>query len=169
MYRENAVHKLDANVKRMAEKSPYSSDDEPRVTYTSKQESTLYTLNAATGRMIREVGGDDAMFGLDSVDSCKALTGTGLGGLPEEEECESRSHINIARTDYTITIRNTTTLERVCTIKYSEWSGNALDWDLGTAYKSMGGTGANTYIISGHDGRFHSALITLAASMTCAH
>lgn len=147
IYKDNALQKIGATMKTLTDLSTWASTEEPLVIYTAKKDATLYTLNAATGRMIKEVSSDAAMFGFSNMDSCKPVTG--FEGL-DDEECESKSHFMISRTDYTVVIRNQTTLEPICTIRYSEWAANGRDRDLGQQYLS---TADNKYFLSSHDGR----------------
>lgn len=139
------IQKLGITVKQLADHlSPYGSD-EPAVVYTAEKKSTLFTLNAATGRLIKEFSASSAMAGM--LDSCKPVNK--FSGL-DEEECESNSQISIGRTDYTVAIHNQSSLEPICTIRYSEWTPNNRDRDLQQQYQT---TMDNKYIYAGHDGR----------------
>ncbi|KAF2092795.1 kinase-like protein [Rhizodiscina lignyota] len=149
IYKDNGLQKIAATVKTLTDMSTYASSEEPFVIYTAKKDATLFTLNAATGRLIKEVSSDAAMFGYAAENSCPPVADF----ESVNEECESRSHFMIARTDYTVVIRNQSTLEPICTIRYSEWAANGRDRDLGAQYQS---TLDNNYILSRHDGHFLS-------------
>ncbi|KAF1982387.1 hypothetical protein K402DRAFT_363106 [Aulographum hederae CBS 113979] len=139
------IQKLDLTIKQLAEQfSPYSSQDPP-ITYTADKKSTLYTLNAGNGKLIKEFSAAGSI--ISDQGSCKPAQG--FEGL-EDEECESSSTVMIGRTEYTVTMHNETSGAPICTIRYFEWTPNNRDRDLQNQYKA---TMDNTYIYSQHDGR----------------
>lgn len=138
------IHKLNLTVKQLAEElSPYASDDPP-VVYTAEKKNTLYTVDAATGRILKQFssGGSSVI----DEGSCRRISS--LEGI-DEDECESIGTLALGRTEYTVGIANRDTGTPICTIKYFEWAPNNRDRDLQLQYSS---TMDNKYVYSKHDG-----------------
>ncbi|KAK7734426.1 bifunctional endoribonuclease/protein kinase ire1 [Botryosphaeria dothidea] len=138
------IHKLNLTVRQLAEElSPYASDDPP-VVYTAEKKNTLYTIDAATGRILKQFssGGSSVI----DEGSCRRISG--LEGI-DEDECESIGTLALGRTEYTVGIANRDTGTPICTIRYFEWAPNNRDRDLQLQYSS---TMDNKYVYSKHDG-----------------
>ncbi|EOD48845.1 putative protein kinase and ribonuclease protein [Neofusicoccum parvum UCRNP2] len=138
------IHKLNLTVRQLAEElSPYASDDPP-VVYTAEKRNTLYTVDAATGRILKQFSSS----GSSVIDegSCRRISG--FEGI-DEDECESIGTLALGRTEYTVGIANRDTGTPICTIRYFEWAPNNRDRDLQDQYSS---TMDNKYVYSKHDG-----------------
>ncbi|KAK7555906.1 hypothetical protein IWX49DRAFT_86373 [Phyllosticta citricarpa] len=138
------VQKLGLTIRQLAEDlSPYASEDPP-VVYTAEKKTTLYTIDAATGNILKQFSSGGASV-IDE-GSCRRISG--LRGV-DEEECESIGVLVLGRTEYKIGIANRDTGAPICTIKYFEWAPNNRDRDLHSQYSS---TMDNKYVYSKHDG-----------------
>ncbi len=138
------VQGLGLTVKQLVEDlSPYASEDPP-VVYTGEKKNTLYTIDAATGRILKVFSSSGSTV-IDE-GSCRRMSG--LEGL-DEAECESVGTLTLGRTEYTIGIQNQATGEPLCTIRYFEWGPNNRDKDLQGQYMS---TMDNKYVYSKFDG-----------------
>lgn len=139
------IQKLGLTVKQLAEEfSPYASDDPPAV-YTAEKKSTLYTLNAKNGRVLKKFSSGSLLNAEEH--SCKPATG--LEALDDDDECTSSGTLIIGQTEYTVNIQNSLTGEPICRIRYFEWTPNNRDRDLHSQYLT---TMDNKYIYSRHDG-----------------
>ncbi|KAL1616322.1 bifunctional endoribonuclease/protein kinase ire1 [Diplodia seriata] len=142
------IHKLNLTVRQLAEElSPYASDDPP-VVYTAEKKNTLYTVDAATGRILKQFSSGGSSVIDDG--SCRRISG--LEGI-DEDECESIGTLALGRTEYTVGIANRDTGTPICTIKYFEWAPNNRDRDLQLQYSS---TMDNKYIYSKYDGNIYA-------------
>ncbi|KAI4241913.1 MAG: hypothetical protein L6R40_004312 [Gallowayella cf. fulva] len=142
--RNGGLQRLHMTVKQLVEDhSPYESVD-PAVVYNAEKKTRLYTVDAATGSIIKNFG-SSASFSKDD-ESCPR--NPAFAGL-DEEECESVGSFVLGRTEYTITIQNRHTAEPICTLMYSEWGPNTRDRDLHSQYSA---TMDNRYVYSLHDG-----------------
>ncbi|KAK2734152.1 bifunctional endoribonuclease/protein kinase ire1 [Myotisia sp. PD_48] len=136
------LQKLGLTVKMLVDETPYSGT-EPPVTYTARKETTLYTIDANSGSVLR-------------VFSSRGLTAPEQTCQKPEnfkqtdgEECQSGSTLTLGRIEYTVAIQNTETGMPICTIKYSEWAPNNRDVDLQSQYSK---TMDERHIYSMHDG-----------------
>lgn len=143
--RYNGLQKLHMTVKKLAEDlSPYESID-PAVVYNAEKKTKLYTVDAATGNIVK-VFGSPGSFG-KSYQSCPKPGG--LESLDDDDECRMGPTFVMGRTEYTITIQNRDTTEPICTLMYSEWGPNARDTDLHSQYST---TMDQKYVYALHDG-----------------
>ncbi|EAW08544.1 bifunctional endoribonuclease/protein kinase IRE1 [Aspergillus clavatus NRRL 1] len=137
------LQRLGLTVKELVEQTPYSGID-PAVTYTARKETTLYTVDARTGNILR-------------VFSSRGPISSGQGGCrkvdafdQESDECDSPSGtLVLGRVEYAVAIQNTETGDAICTLKYSEWTANNRDMDLQSQYFR---TMDQSHIYSMHDG-----------------
>lgn len=133
------IQKLGLTVKDLFERAPFSISDPP-IKYEAASRRSLFTVSATTGR---EAKGQPTVI----AEECRLSKAFG------DQECASQNFLELGRTDYTITISNTTTGEATCTIHYSEWGPNTRDRDLEAQYAS---TMDNLYVHSFHDGGFYN-------------
>ncbi|KAK2740427.1 bifunctional endoribonuclease/protein kinase ire1 [Onygenales sp. PD_40] len=136
------LQKLGLTVKALVDETPYSGIDPP-VTYTARKETTLYTVDARTGAILR-------------VFSSRGSAATGQGcrrvndlEVLDDNDCETNGTLTLGRVEYMVTIQNTETGNPICTIKYSEWGPNNRDVDLQSQYFR---TMDDRHIYSMHDG-----------------
>ncbi|PYH36881.1 bifunctional endoribonuclease/protein kinase IRE1 [Aspergillus neoniger CBS 115656] len=139
---EAGLQKLGLTVKELVDETPYSGTD-PAVTYTARKETTLYTIDARTGNIIRVFSSRGP---ISSGQECRKVDGLDV----DMEECESPSGtLVLGRVEYTVAIQNTETGDPICTLKYSEWTANNRDIDLQSQYLR---TMDQSHIYSMHDG-----------------
>ncbi|PYH97332.1 kinase-like protein [Aspergillus ellipticus CBS 707.79] len=136
------LQKLGLTVKELVDETPYSGTD-PAVTYTARKETTLYTVDARMGSILRVFSSRGPIL---SGQECRKVDGLG----DDMDDCETPSGtLVLGRIDYTIAIQNTETGDPICTLKYSEWSANNRDIDLQSQYIR---TMDQSHIYSMHDG-----------------
>ena len=138
------LQRLGITVKSLAIRTPQSFSDPPLV-YTAKQDTALYTVDADTGNVLKSF--DTGGSFIDKQQQCRRL---GDLGSIEEEECEPRRTFELGRVQYTVMIQSAITGDRLCTIKFSEWTPNNRDLDLQSQYVE---TKDKNHIYSLHDGR----------------
>lgn len=139
---EAGLQKLGLTVKELVDETPYSGTD-PAVTYTARKETTLYTIDARTGNILRVFSSRGP---ISSGQECRKVDGLDV----DMEECESPSGtLVLGRVEYTVAIQNTDTGDPICTLKYSEWTANNRDMDLQSQYLR---TMDQSHIYSMHDG-----------------
>ncbi|KAJ5104200.1 KEN domain ribonuclease activator [Penicillium argentinense] len=138
------LQKLGLTVKQLVDETPYSGA-EPAVTYTARKETTLYTIDARTGNILR-VFSSRGPFATRQ--ECQKVNGQDLDS--DTEECETKSGtLVLGRVEYAVAIQNTETGDPICTLKYSEWAPNNRDIDLqGQYFQTMD----QSHIYSMHDG-----------------
>jgi serine/threonine-protein kinase/endoribonuclease IRE1 len=127
--------------KLVEEMSPHESIDPP-IVYNGKKETTLITIDARTGKVLKWFGSSSALVNDDSCLNKQGLVDT------ESEECSTSATLTIGRTEYTVGIYGSDAHE-IATLKFSEWSPNSYDQDL---YRQYHTTLDNKYIYTGHDG-----------------
>jgi serine/threonine-protein kinase/endoribonuclease IRE1 len=137
------LQRLGLTVKDLVDETPYSGTD-PAVTYTARKETTLYTVDARTGNIIRVFSSRGP---ITPDPSCRSDRFADADG---EEDCESpMGTLTIGHIEYAVAIQNTETGEPICTLKYSEWAPNNRDIDLQSQYYQ---TMDQSHIYSMHDG-----------------
>ncbi|KAI9894501.1 MAG: bifunctional endoribonuclease/protein kinase ire1 [Vezdaea aestivalis] len=140
----SGIQKLPLTVKKLVEElSPFAGED-PAVVYTGEKKSTLYTVDARTGHILKTF----SSAGPNVVDDRKCRV-VGSFDPPEEEECGSGGILTLGRIDYTVGIASRDTGAPVCTLKYTEWGPNNRDSDLQSQYEN---TMDQKYVYSRHDG-----------------
>ena len=135
------IQKLGLTVKELVDQTPYSGTD-PAVTYTARKETTLYTVDARTGEILRVFSSRGP---ITPQQSCRKVD----HGDPDGQECESTGTLTVGRIEYAVAIQNTETGAPICTLKYSEWAVNSRDQDLQSQYYE---TMDQSHIYSMHDG-----------------
>jgi serine/threonine-protein kinase/endoribonuclease IRE1 len=146
------LQKLPYTVKQLSELAPFAQEGDPAVTYTAEKKNTLYTVDAATGNILKSFSSAGSFVNEDR--SCRRVhpLDTPLDAL-DERECEPIGTLTLGRTEYTIGIQNRDTGEPISTIKYFEWGPNNRDNDLRSRYTD---TKDNRYVYSNWNGRVHS-------------
>lgn len=136
------LQQLGLTVKELVDETPYSGT-EPAVTYTARKETTLYTIDARTGSILRVFSSRGSM---PSGPECRKVDDLDA----DPDECESPSGtLVLGRVEYAVAIQNTETGDPICTLKYSEWTTNNRDIDLQSQYFR---TMDQNHIYSMHDG-----------------
>ncbi|KXJ85913.1 hypothetical protein Micbo1qcDRAFT_190755 [Microdochium bolleyi] len=124
---------------------PYAVPDPP-VVYNGHKKTTLITLDAFSGRVLKWFGPGSPPV-VDESATCYRPNGR----FPEgDEECVSSGTITLSRTEYTVTIDRLDRSEQIATLKYSEWGPNNADSDLHEQYRT---TPRERYITSRTDGK----------------
>ncbi|KAK8204354.1 bifunctional endoribonuclease/protein kinase ire1 [Zalaria obscura] len=139
------MQKLGLTVKQLVEElSPYAGEDPP-VVYTADKKNTLYTVDAATGNVLKMFSASGSVTNDDR--NCRRVDALEEG--LKNEACGSVGTLTLGRTEYTVAIQDRETGEPICTIRYFEWGPNIRDKDLHNQYAS---TLDNAYVYSKHDG-----------------
>lgn len=137
------LQKLGLTVKDLVDETPYSGTD-PAVTYTARKETTLYTVDARTGSILRVFSSRGPISPEPLCKPDRTLDDA------DETGCETRSGtLTIGRVEYAVAIQNTETGEPICTLKFTEWAPNNRDSDLQSQYYR---TMDQSHIYSLHDG-----------------
>ncbi|KJZ80090.1 hypothetical protein HIM_00804 [Hirsutella minnesotensis 3608] len=134
-------------MKRLVEELSPHSGNEPRVVYTGDKKTTMITLDAATGRVLKWFGSTGSH--VNEAESC--LRPNGLHGK-DAAECSSTGTITLGRTEYTVGIQHLDG-RPIATLKYSEWSPNNYDSDL---FQQHHVSLDSRYITSRHDGKVYA-------------
>lgn len=134
------------SMKRIVEALAPYAPEEPRVVYTGDKKTTMITLDAATGRVLKWFGSGSSH--VNEAESC--LQPDTLYNA-ESEECSSTGTITLGRTEYTVTIQRRDN-SPIATLKYSEWSPNSFDHDLLDQHHA---SLDSKYITSQHDGKVY--------------
>lgn len=137
------MQNLGMTVKSLAESGPWAGDGQTPWAYTAERKSSLYTINAATGDVLKHFrpGGSQV-----KEPSCRKVNP--LDPL-EEAECAPVGTLTIGRTEYTLEIQDRDTGEQISTIKYLEWVPNNRDSDLREKYTR---TMDQRYVYTKYDG-----------------
>ena len=134
-------------MKRLVEELAPYADEDPPVVYTGDKKTTMITLDAATGRILKLFGAGGSIVNEDE----RCLRPNPLYGL-DSEECSSTGTITLGRTEYTVGIQRRDG-RPIATLKYSEWSPNTFDSDL---YQQYHYSLDSQYITSQHDGKVYA-------------
>jgi serine/threonine-protein kinase/endoribonuclease IRE1 len=130
-------------IKKLVEEMTPYADEKPAVVYTGEKKTTLITLDAETGTIIRWFGTKGSIVNKDS--SCSRPDGI---VDPEGDECSTKGTLTLGRTEYTVGIQAKDGHE-IATIKYTEWGPNLFDQDLLRQHRN---TLDGKYLYSSHDG-----------------
>ena len=138
------MQKMGSTVKELVDLGPYAETGPLAVAYTAEKKTTLYTIDAATGNILKVFSSAGAITNDDR--SCRKVNP--LESLEEEEECEPIGTLLLGRTEYTVAVQSLAG-EPISTIKYFEWGPNKRDEDLRRKYTS---TMDRKYVYSRYDG-----------------
>lgn len=137
----------DLTMKRLVEELSPLANENPPVIYTGTKKTTMITLDAATGRVLKWFGAGGSHVNED--ESClrpDALYDVG------NEECSSTGTLTLGRVEYEVAITRKDGRD-IAKLKYSEWSPNNFDRDLVSVYHQ---TLDHRYHSSFHDGRVYA-------------
>ncbi|KAI0104042.1 hypothetical protein F4776DRAFT_483845 [Hypoxylon sp. NC0597] len=121
----------------------------PPVVYTGHKKTTMITLDAATGRVLKWFG--QAGSQVDQSATCFPPNGRFVES--DNEECSDSGTITLSRTEYIVTIHRSDDGREIATLKYAEWGPNNFDNDLHQQYRA---TQDNRYFTSQHDGKVYA-------------
>lgn len=125
---------------------PYKSNVAPYVAYMGDKKTTMVTLDAATGRVLKWFGSSGSH--VNQAESC--FRKNSFQG--NDEECSTVGTITLGRTEYTVGIQRSDG-QQIATLKYSEWGPNNFDSDLSQQYhKSLD----SRYMASQPDGGLYA-------------
>lgn len=141
------LQRLPYTVKQLADLAPYAGDGYPAVAYTAEKRNTIYTVDAATGNILKIFSSAGSIVNDDR--SCRKASPLDL----EEPECDPIGTLTLSRTEYTIGIQDRNTAEPINTIRYFEWGTNNRDHDLRSKYQT---TMDNRYIYPKFNGLIQS-------------
>jgi serine/threonine-protein kinase/endoribonuclease IRE1 len=127
--------------KLVEEMCPYG-DEDPPVMYTGKKETTLITVDAKDGKVLKWFGSTGALVNDESCLNYKGFV------YADSAECATSATLTLGRTEYTVGIAGKDG-HPIATLKFSEWSPNNYDHDLQRQYHT---TLDNKYIYTSHDG-----------------
>ena len=140
------LQKLDATVKSLEANTPQMVEDPP-LTYIAQKETKMYTVDAATGDVLRQFDRHGGKFVNDKEkQSCQRVSGFEL----DQAESEPMGTLNLGRVEYTINMFSAVSQDLLCTIKFSEWTPNTRDVDLQSQHVAPLD---RCHIQSFHDGR----------------
>jgi serine/threonine-protein kinase/endoribonuclease IRE1 len=146
---ENGVGlgKMTLTMKKLVEElSPYN-DEANAIVYTGDKRTTMVTLNAATGTIIKQFGSTGSYVNKVESQSCFKPNALADG----EEECSEDSTITLGRTEYTVSIHRFDG-SPIASLKYSEWGPNTRDNDL---IQQNHLTKDSRYVTGQHDGKVY--------------
>lgn len=149
------LQKIPYTVKQLAELAPFAQEGQPAITYTAEKKTTLYTVDAATGNILKTFSSTGSFVNEDR--SCRRVNPLDhpMDGL-DDYECEPIGTLTLGRTEYTIGIQNRDTGEPISTIKYFEWGPNNRDNDLRSRYTA---SKDNRYVYSKWNGGVLSVVL----------
>ncbi|KAH6615506.1 hypothetical protein B0J18DRAFT_484041 [Chaetomium sp. MPI-SDFR-AT-0129] len=139
--------KMTLTMKRLVEELAPHNDKANRVLYTGDKKTTMVTLNAATGTIIKQFGSTGSYVNKVESESCFRPNALADG----EEECSEDSTITLGRTEYTVSIHRADG-QPIASLKYSEWGPNTQDNDL---IQQNLLTKDSRYVTSQHDGKIY--------------
>ncbi|KAK3677698.1 bifunctional endoribonuclease/protein kinase ire1 [Recurvomyces mirabilis] len=138
------MQRMGFTVKQLADMGPFAEQGQPAMAYNAEKKTTLYTIDAATGNILKVFSSAGAISNDDR--SCRRVNP--LESLEEEDECEPIGTLLLGRTEYTIGVQSLGG-DAVSTIKYFEWGPNNRDEDLKSKYTT---TMDRKYVYSRYDG-----------------
>ncbi|KAI0850456.1 hypothetical protein F5Y00DRAFT_260752 [Daldinia vernicosa] len=121
----------------------------PPVVYTGHKKTTMITLDAATGRVLKWFGQGGSQ--VDQSATCFPPNGRFVD--LDNGECSDSGTITLSRTEYIVTIHRSDDGREIATLKYAEWGPNNFDNDLHQQYRA---TQDNRYFTSQHDGKVYA-------------
>ncbi|KAK4096554.1 hypothetical protein N658DRAFT_527669 [Parathielavia hyrcaniae] len=139
--------KMALTMKKVVEELAPWNDKANGVLYTGDKKTTMVTLNAATGTVIKQFGSSGSYVNKVESESCfkpNALADS-------EEECNEDRTITLGRTEYTVSIHRSDG-SPIASLKYAEWGPNTQDNDL---IQQNILTKDSRYVTSQHDGKVY--------------
>ncbi|KAK3899893.1 hypothetical protein C8A05DRAFT_36483 [Staphylotrichum tortipilum] len=127
--------------------SPYNDQDNG-VMYTGDKKTTMITLNAATGTILKQFGSTGSYVNRVDSESCFRPHALADG---DDDECSEDSTITLGRTEYTVSIQHSDG-SPIASLKYSEWGPNTRDGDL---IQQNSASKDSRYITGQHDGKVY--------------
>ncbi|KAI5859583.1 hypothetical protein GGS23DRAFT_314215 [Durotheca rogersii] len=121
----------------------------PPVVYTGHKKTTMISLDAATGRVLKWFGQSGSQ--VDQSATCYPPNGRFADS--DNGECSNTGIITLGRTEYTVTIHRSDDGREIATLRYAEWGPNNFDNDLHQQYQA---TQDNRYFTSQHDGKVYA-------------
>ena len=137
--------KMGYTMRQMVEELAPHSDKEQNIVYTGDKKTTLVTLDAATGRVLKWFGSRGSH--VNDLESC--LKPNALANM--DEECSPSGTITLGRTEYTVGIQRVDG-QPIATLRYSEWGPNTFDNDL---LQQNQASIDHRYITTQHDGQVY--------------
>lgn len=149
---ESGLVPMGTTMKHMVEVLAPYSDKEQDIVYTGDKKTVLYTLDAATGNVLKMFGSS----GSNVTEMKRCLKPNALANT--DEECSNSGTpssnsgtITLGRTEYTVSIQRTDG-QPIATLKYSEWGPNTYDADLLQQHQT---SMHRPYVASQHDGQVY--------------
>ncbi|KAK3303076.1 uncharacterized protein B0T15DRAFT_262743 [Chaetomium strumarium] len=139
--------KMAWTMKKVVEELAPFNDKANGVLYTGDKKTTMVTLNAATGTVIKQFGSTGSYVNKVESESCFKPNALADG----EEECSDDRTITLGRTEYTVSIHRSDG-SPIASLKYSEWGPNTLDNDL---MQQNLITKDSRYVTGQHDGKVY--------------
>jgi len=133
------IQKLPFTVKELVDRSPLSGVGPRAIAYTAEKRTTLYTIDATTGNVLRRFSAVGLVA--DDGQSCKNVNSL--------EDYEQTGRLTLGRTEYTIGVQDGNTGEQISTIRFSEWVPNNHDHDLRSQHETAMDS---RYVYTKHDG-----------------
>lgn len=144
---DSGLLKTGFTMKQLVEELSPHTDHENGVVYTGDKKTTMVTLDATTGRVLKWFGSTGSH--VNEQNSCFQPNAF---SEKDEEECRSTGTITLGRTEYTVTVHKEGNGQAIATLKYSEWGPNTFDSDL---YHQYHASLDSRYITSQHDGKVY--------------
>ncbi|KAK4129904.1 hypothetical protein BT67DRAFT_253131 [Trichocladium antarcticum] len=138
--------KMAWTMKRLVEELPMYEDRANGVVYTGDKRTTMVTLDAATGTVIKEFGSTGSY--VNKVESCFKPNALADG---DDDECSDVRTITLGRTEYTVGIHRADG-NPIASLQYSEWGPNNQDNDL---IQQNLVTKDSRYVTGQHDGKVY--------------
>ncbi|KAK9353049.1 hypothetical protein V1523DRAFT_412216 [Lipomyces doorenjongii] len=135
---DSGLQKLPISIRELVSQSPFKADDKY---YTGARETTLYSVNARTGRVVKVYG-----FG-SGTGLCRRKS---LDDFDEDDWNEAlgdQETFMVGRTEYRLQIQSKTGV--VWNVSYSTWGPNNMDNDLINQHTS---SLDDLYVVAMHDG-----------------
>ncbi|KAK1830410.1 hypothetical protein QBC39DRAFT_285261 [Podospora conica] len=137
--------KMALTMKKIVEDMLGTHDKVNGLVYTGDKKTTLVTVDAATGVIMKKFGSSGTF--INKVESQSCLKPNAIA----DGECTNAGTITLARTEYTVSIQRIEG-SPIASLKYSEWGPNIHDNDLiQQNFESKDGR----YITGRHDGSFY--------------
>ncbi|OTB11497.1 hypothetical protein K445DRAFT_15558 [Daldinia sp. EC12] len=145
----NGLMSTGLTMKQLVEEFGSYAVQNPPVVYTGHKKTTMITLDAATGRVLKWFGQGGSQ--VDQSATCFPPNGRFVDS--DSEECSDSGTITLSRTEYIVNIHRSDDGREIATLKYAEWGPNNFDNDLHQQYRV---TQDNRYFTSQHDGKVYA-------------